>query len=138
MNMKIQRAAKNGSSRGVRLDGAGLVRAAYCERVVKEHLGEKASFNTIVRRALVLYQAHCEALVRGDIGNPEDADVYRQFEAMQLRRENEGSQSILTVDAVRDAPTLRTIGELEKEARPLLLNDQIKQQVSRWEQKEHV
>lgn len=113
------RAAKNGVPRSIRLDDIANVRLAYCERVANEVLSTKSSASTIIRRALVLYQAHCEGLVEGSIGQPEDAQIYRNFEATQLRYVNAGFHSSkVTVKDVTEAVHLKTIGELEREKPP--------------------
>ena len=136
MNSTIRhRAAKRGANRSVQLDMAGLLRLAYCERVAVQHLGVRASISTIVRRSLVLYQAHCEALYEGSIGRPEDASAYRRIESAQLNIVNKGDDSeVVTVDMVRLSPELRTIGDLQRAATPPRpnLNDKLKGELKNW------
>lgn len=136
MNTNIrQRAVTGGINKTAQLDPLSLVRLAYCERIAIQHLGVRASFSTIVRRSLVLYQAHCEALFAGSIGKPEDSAIYRRIEAVQLNIVNKGSPSdVVTVEMVRDSPELRTIGDLQRAAtvpRPIL-NDKLKGELKNW------
>ena len=128
-------AARGGKPCSIQLDPVSLVRFAFCSRVCSEHLGVNVGLSTIVRRALVLYQAHCEALLAGGIGKPEDADVYRRIEAAQLRIVNKGNDSgVVTIEMVRNSPELLTLEALRKAAmvpRPLL-NDKLKGELKNW------
>jgi hypothetical protein len=111
----IARTARNGVKRTVNMDVATYARAAYCSRVVANHLGSTASFSTIIRRAIVVYQSHCEALVKGSLGKPSEAEMYRQIELRQLDIVNEGAyHNGITAEEVNESPTLKTLGELQR------------------------
>jgi hypothetical protein len=132
---KPKRVARAGALRSVRLDNVSLARLALCERTANESIGVKSTASTVVRRALALLECHYTSLLDPSNKNPHLTTGLKELEVMHLNIANAGRDPYgLSVQDVKEASTLKSIGDLAKEKngdRPRLL-EEASRDIQRW------